>query len=483
MSLAVPVRRLAEAQERWREAVENGAKYKVPGSDVEIDVWKVKNAMPSTLLGTNDGVRHAFDFLFKAISSSQYAIDRKIALELPYHSLAGNARLEWKDHPTERLELQWDQVREIHRDGEFEEIEIEQLGTTGKEALRRSAFHPNRLHTFLIVFNPKTTYGYCLPASKLSSDYWSGEQFIYIPASEVAEFRFTPTEPDWFADLHRRIILPNAQSERPEHVFPEDAVPEDYAITEEDEHGIDEPLSEQELSSYPWWKIERWNLWAAHTGYGMYVPLGHDCKFASVVWMAYRWSMEDKMRYHTTQELPVSFHQGDVHPRHLVLPIRFLLVREGNIDSHPKVSGWDLEDEGLRCLFYADCDSYHSKHIEQKGLLIRSQDLIQGSLQKPHTGSIGERVSSETRAAQTNDGASMEPGAPLVDLEHCLKVVPSEIYVHGTKDFNDLIVNSASNGYFDYFFSARDIWQKLADEWILSGAIEVPVKDVNEPTD
>lgn len=61
---------------------------------MEIDAWKVKNDMPSTLLGTNDGLRHAFNFLFKAINSSQYAIDRKIALEFPYHSLAGNARLE-----------------------------------------------------------------------------------------------------------------------------------------------------------------------------------------------------------------------------------------------------------------------------------------------------------------------------------------------------------------------------------------------------
>lgn len=93
-----------------------------------------------------------------------------MALEFPYHSLGGSARLEWKDNPTERLELQWDQVREIHRDGDFKEIEIEQLGTTGREALRRSAFHPNRLHTFLIVFNRKATYGYCLPASKLSSN-------------------------------------------------------------------------------------------------------------------------------------------------------------------------------------------------------------------------------------------------------------------------------------------------------------------------
>ena len=109
-------------------------------------------------------------------------------MEFPYHSLGGNACLEWKDDPTERLELQWDQVREIHRDGGFKEIEIQKLGTTGKEALRRSALHPNRLHTFLVVSNPKATYGYCLPASKLSSDYWTDEQFVYIPASEVAQF-------------------------------------------------------------------------------------------------------------------------------------------------------------------------------------------------------------------------------------------------------------------------------------------------------
>jgi hypothetical protein len=189
-------------------------------------------------------VRHAFDFLFNAISSSRYAINKTITLEFPYHSLGGDADLLRCGFPTERLQLQWELVKEIRIDFDLEEIEIEQLGTTEKEALRASAFHPNRSHTFLIVTNPNTTYGYCLPARKLSSDYWTGEQIIYMPGNEVEEFRFTTTEPDWFADLHRRIISPNAQSERPEHIFPENAVPEDYAITEEDEQCIEEPLSE-----------------------------------------------------------------------------------------------------------------------------------------------------------------------------------------------------------------------------------------------
>ena len=167
MALAVPLRYLGEAQERWRQAVENGTKYKVPRSEVEVDVWKVKDAMPSALLGTNDALRHAFDFFFNAIKSSQYATDKKIALEFPYHSLGGNARLEWKGHPTERLQVQWDLVREIHEYDELVMIEIEQLGATAKEALRESAFHPNRIHTFLIVLDSTTTFGFCLPASKL----------------------------------------------------------------------------------------------------------------------------------------------------------------------------------------------------------------------------------------------------------------------------------------------------------------------------
>ena len=61
-----------------------------------------------------------------------------------------------------------------------------------------------------------------------------------MPASEVADFRFATTEPDWFADMHQRIILPNAQSERPEHLFPVSAIVEDYAITQKDDHGIED---------------------------------------------------------------------------------------------------------------------------------------------------------------------------------------------------------------------------------------------------
>lgn len=107
MPLAVPLRYLAEAQERWSQAVESGTKYKVPRSEVQIDAWKIKNVRSSALLGTNDALRHAFDFLFKAISSSKYAIDRHIALDFPYSSLGGgNATLLQFRQPMERLELQ-----------------------------------------------------------------------------------------------------------------------------------------------------------------------------------------------------------------------------------------------------------------------------------------------------------------------------------------------------------------------------------------
>lgn len=502
MPLAVPIRRLAEAQERWRQTVENGTKYKVPGSEVEIDVWKIKNAMPSTLLGTNDGSRHAFDFLFTGVSSSQYAIDRKIALEFPYHSLDGNARLEWKNNPTERLELHWDQVREIQRDGDFTEIEIEQLGTTRKEALRRSVFHPNRLHTFLIVFNPKATYGYCLPASKLSSDYWNDEQFVYIPASEVAEFRFATTESDWFADLHQRIILPNAQCERPEHVFPENAIPEDYAITEEDEQGIEESLTEEEFSSYPWWKIERWNRRAAHTGWGVYIPLGVECKFANVVWIGYRWSVEDKERYYATQQLPVSFHQGDVYHHTTVLLIRVLLSHEPTMDFTTTVLGSNLEEGKFPCLYYMDCGSYRVKHIERSGLFIPSEYVDQDLLKKQHADLISKGIISGSQGAQGSDDAlnAGERAPYIVNLERCLLAPCAGFHVREGKDFDNAVVDfhnahvndnkpltwyeggdSDLTATLEYTIFARDLWQAIAGEWIPGGIIKIPPGAVNQP--
>jgi hypothetical protein len=198
-----------------------------------------------------------------------------------------------------------------------------------------------------------------LPACKLSTDYWSGEQFIYIPASELAEFRFVTTRPDWFADLFQRIILPKLQSpipdvymksKRPEHIIPDNAIPEDYAISEEVEHGLEDTPTEEELSSYSWWKIERWNRCAAHKGYGVYIPLGHQCKFANVVWMGYRWSVQEELRYFATQQLPVYFHQGDVDPDMPLLLIRVLSAHTTD-GFCTTISGRDLEDEGFPCLY------------------------------------------------------------------------------------------------------------------------------------
>ena len=423
-------------------------------------------------------------------------------MELPYHSLAGNARLERKYYPTERLELQWDQVREIHRDGDFEEIEIEQLGTTGKEALRRSAFHPNRLHTFLIVFNPKTTYGYCLPASKLSSDYWTGEQFIYMPANEVAESRFAITEQDWFADLHHRIILPNAQSERPEHIFPDNAVPEDYAITEEDEDVIELPLSEEELSSYPWWKIKRRNDRAAQNGYGVYIPLGIQCKIANVAWMGYRWSEMDQLRYVETRELPVSLHQGDLSRNHLILLIRVLLAHETNVDFHTTVCGWDLENERFHCLYYVDCGTYRTKHIRRSGLLFPSEFINRDLLKKQYMRLVDKRVTSGPGGARKIGDASREreTAAYVADLQHCLLAPCSGFHVREGKNFDDAIGkffnahvnnhkpltwyeddNSSLTATLKYVVFVREIWQALADDWIHGGVIRVPVSTTKQP--
>jgi hypothetical protein len=504
MPLAVPVCRLAEAQDRWRQAEENGAKYKVPGSEVEIDVWKMKEARPSILLGTNDPVRHAFDFLFNAISSSQYATDKYITLEFPYHSLGGDADLLRLGYPTEGLKLQWGLVKEIRRDVELEEIEIEQLGTTKKEALRASAFHPNRSHNFLIVTNPNTTYGYCLPARKLSSDYWSGEQFIYMPGSEVEEFRFATTEPDWFADLHRRIISPNAQSERPEHIFPDNAVPEDYAITEDDDHGIEDPLSEHELSSYPWWKIKRWNNRAAQNGWGVYIPLGFQCKIANVVWVGYRWSEADQAQYVLTRQLPVSFHQGDIPRSHPTLLIRVLSAHETNADCTTTVSGWHLENERFPCLYYVDCGTYSTKHIRGPGLLFPSEFINRDLLKDQYTDLVGKRIISGPGGARKIGDASREREAAsyVANLQHCLLAPCSGFHVHEGKDFDDAInqfVNAHVNDYkpvtwyedgntgltatLEYVFLAHELWQALADDWIPGGVIRIPVSHAKKPKD
>jgi hypothetical protein len=347
MPLAVPIHRLAEAEERWRQAEENGTKYKVPGSEVEIDISKTKNVTPNT-----------------------------------------------------------------------------------------------------------------------------------------------------------RIITPNAQSEQSEHAFPGRTASEETTIVKEHEHGTDGLLSEDELSRYPWWKVERWNRQAAHTGWGVYIPLSVKCKFANVVWVGHRWTMEDKERYHATQQLPVCFHQGDIDSHTTVLLISVLLAHAPTTDFTTSVSGWDLVEEKFPCLYYVDCSGYRMKHVERSGLPIPSEYVDQDLLKKQCAESISNGITSRLKGAQKIDTAlrAQVPATYVAKLERCLLAPCPGFHVREGKDFDDAVVafydahvdcNKPLTWYgwddltatLDYTVKARDLWQAIADEWIPGGIIKIPLRVADQRND
>lgn len=289
-----------------------------------------------------------------------------------------------------------------------------------------------------------------------------------------------------------RIITPNAQSEQSEHAFTGRTTSEENTIMKEHEHETSDLLSEDELSRYPWWEIERWNRQAAHTGWGVYVPLGVECKFANVVWVGHRWSIEDKEQYHATQQLPVCFHQGDVDPQTTVLLIRVLLAHEPTTGFTATVSGWDMVEGKFPCLYYVDCGSYRMKHVERSGLLFPSEYIDQDLLKKQCAESISNGVTSRLKGAQKSDTAvrAQVPATYVAKLERCLLAPCPGLHVREGQDFDDAIVafynahvdcNKPLTWYgwddltatLDYTIKARDLWQAIADEWIPGGTIKI----------
>ena len=327
MPLAVPIHRLAEAEERWRQAEENGTKYKVPGSEVEVEIWKTKTVMPNT-----------------------------------------------------------------------------------------------------------------------------------------------------------STLTANTQPKQSENAFSGRTTSVEYTLVKEHGHDTHDLLSEDEPSRYPWWKVERWNKQAAHTGWGLYIPLGVQCKFANVIWVGHRWSMEDKERYHATQQLPVYFHQGDVDPHTNVLLIRVLLAHAPTMDFTTTVSGWDLDEGMFPCLYYVDCSGYHMKQVERSGLLFPSEYIDQDLLKKQCAESISNGITSRLKGKQKsgNDLRAQVPATYVAKLERCLRAPCSGFHVREGKDFDDAVVafhdahvdhnkpltwygwdGSDLTATLDYTIKARDLWQAI----------------------
>lgn len=423
--------------------------------------------------------------------------------------MSGDGKILWRNHPAEKIELKKSLVSEGEdEDGRY--VQIGQVGADAKERLRGSAWQPRRSHHFLITFSANQTYGYCLPASALSTRYWTGQQMFRIPAGEIAEFRFTMAGPDWFADLHQRIIRLHAQSVRPEHDIPDSAIAANYgAAAELDTETADVPTANELgscLAGYPWWKIERWNRRAAHTGYGVYLPLSCEARITNVVWMGYRWSVEDKVQYFATQKLPVRFHQGDVPPNCPIMLIRAISVRTCKAhwvtDFPTRVNGWRLDPGPFPCLYYVDCGSYAMRGVERSGLFFPSEYINHELLNKGYSEHLGRKVTSGREFVRKygDYSNSNEYIAYLTNLERCLRAPKAGFHVREGKEFDDATV-SFYNAHINkeklltwfsygkicakenYLVLSRDLWQKLADEWVTDGIVKNPMRGINQPVD
>lgn len=513
MPLAVPLEKFTEAQENWRHAQANGTKYIVPGSGVEVDVWPNKGGSSNLLLSANDPAWRAFDILFQAINGSHYAGQNKITLEFAtFQPLGGDGQILWDGHPPETVELKLNLVKEItNAADEIIQVQISQVGANEMERKRRSAFHPNRTHSFLILLKPGRSLGYCLPASALSPEYWNDELEFLIPYPDIAKFKFSMVESDWFADLHQRIIIPNAQSQRPEHEIPANAVAENYGPAAALEVETADVPTKAELKTllagYPWWKIERWNRRAAHKGYGVYIPLSRESKIANVVWVGWRWSVQEKVRYFATQQLPVKFHQGDVWPHTPVMLIRAISVRTDKnkwaTDFPTRVNGWRLDPGPFPCLYYVDCGNYRMNHVERSGLLFPQEYIDYELLNKRYSNHLGQNVRSGreffNKAGRAGTSAAGHL-ARLTNLERILKAPYTGFMVREGEDFDDAINNffyahvneekpltwynyAKLTATDNYVVTARDVWQALADEWIIGGTIKNPARNIDHGAD
>lgn len=362
----------------------------------------------------------------------------------------------------------------------------------------------------MILLKPDRGFGYCLPASSLEAQYWTGEQYVFIPIEDVKQFRFVIDDSDWFGDLHERIVSRFAHSKRPEHNIPDGAIAENYAAAMDLEPEIVDVPTKEELESrlagYPWWKIERWNRRAAHTGYGVYLPISREAKIANVVWMGYRWSRQDKLRYFATLQLPVRFHQDDVPPNLPILLIRAISVRTRKAhwvtDFPTRVTGWRLDPGPFNCLYYVDCGNYRMNGVERSGLLFPSEYINHKELNGKYSRHLDKTVTSGRDFVRKYGDykKSREYDAYLTNLERCLLAPWAGFHVREGKDFDDAIVDFANahvdeekpltwygcgnlTAKEDYLVRARDFWQKLADEWVTDGIIKNPARGMNAPLD
>ncbi|KAM0724300.1 hypothetical protein Q7P37_000182 [Cladosporium fusiforme] len=291
-------------------------------------------------------------------------------------------------------------------------------------------------------------------------------------------------------------------SQRLRHRTPESAVAENRVSQAVLKPNFTDLLASDESKpnsdDYPWWVVERWNRHAAYTTWGLYLPLEGESNIANVIWMGYRWSIEDKLRYVATGDLPLKFRQGDVSPGTPILLIRAMSIREcrSRWASEIPTRVRNLDKGPFPCLFYVDCGGYAMRHVERSGLLFPSEFVDNDHLNQGYSGHLGQEVSSGQEFLQKyprDKGYSplqaKENLAYLTNLERCLRAPWAGFQVRAGKDFDSSVVNFFLAQLKDekpitwytygkivakdcYVLCARDLWLETKKQVITNGITE-----------
>ncbi|KAK3708396.1 hypothetical protein LTR37_011492 [Vermiconidia calcicola] len=500
---ALPLDLLRQAHSNVRETYSTQADYVVPGSGVRILPWKQICVDPPGL-AVSGAAQDAFDFLFQAIKTSQYARDNRITIDLAQRQpLGGDATLLQPDRAAEKVEMKWGLVVETHHENGTPALRITQLGFEDSRRKRASLFHPLRIDNFVVLLSANREYLYWIPAQFCVIDFWVADEHVMVPREHFARFRvdIRNSGADWIETVYESIINRHRQSSRPAHELPAYAFAEHYkaaAVEEikEETFGVDESRRGQ-LTGYPWPKIERWNRECAHIGYGLFLPLSRQEKVANVVWFGHKWSVQDRAVYWSTGQLPKALHQGDIDPTTPMLLIRAIHVVTmrgfSSLEFPANVAGRRLdrlEIGHLPCLYYVDCETWAMRGEERSGLLFPEEFIDYDYLHQQYSEFCGTRVTSarEFSAAVQEMGYNRSSAWYLIarhtDLRRCLTAPYTEFMIREGEELPNAIHDFANShlgerklvSWFEcadlyadrlsYLVQFKDLLQRLGDEHV-----------------
>lgn len=491
---------MSEAQKNMKAMyLGEASSFVVPGSGVKAPAWKAKRRPGKYLQPGDTAAARAFDFFYDTIRSSPYAQHHSIRLDfMPYQPLGGDAQILQNNHEPQTLEFKYGVASEITEE-EIKYLRLRQKGDTPEKRSKASAFSPFRTWNLLCLIHRKEDYIYCIPAGEVLEGWWSSESEIKIPLNSVAKFKVFCRD-EWFEHMHKGIIKPHMQSQRPVYPVELGKISKDYAASKvEGEDEFQQARLWKSKQVYPWWKIEHWNDWCAWKGYGLFLPCGSDEEVANVVFTAWRWTKAQQVEYLSTRTLPAHLHYGDLGNYTPLLLIRAVNARtlwplyysqkftQPGILSH--ISG--LQTEGpLPCLLYVNTGSPEKPKEKQSGMLIPSEFIDYAKLHKEWEKEFQEEVTTARAQVSKEKAAAKERVDSVYDrliyatnLHQCLTVPFTDFHVRDGFDFFDAVCSfsashkddqkpvtwsSLSNllAKEDYVVSSQTFFQMLADRWI-----------------